>query len=89
MGFHPALTGMRYKLATPLLFANLLRWISPEVFRRSEIAGGSVGSVKLVMEQAAAAPDVKVTGEDGVAMPFTMRDRTLNFFAGSPGGDLH
>ncbi|HEY1493862.1 MAG TPA: VWA domain-containing protein [Candidatus Solibacter sp.] len=86
LGFHPALTGMRYELATPLLFANLLRWISPEVFRRSEIAGGSVGSVKLVMEQAAAAPDVKVTSEDGSPVPFTMRDRTLNFFAGSPGG---
>jgi hypothetical protein len=86
LGFHPALTGMRYELATPLLFANLLRWISPEVFRRSEVAGGSVGSVKLVMEQAAAAPDVKVTSEDGSPVPFTMRDRTLNFFAGSPGG---
>ena len=86
IGFHPALTGMRYELATPLLFANLLRWISPEVFRRSEISGGSVGSVKLVMDQAAAAPDVKVTAEDGSPVPFTMRDRTLNFFAGSPGG---
>ncbi len=85
IGFHPALTGMRYELATPLLFANLLRWISPEVFRRSEVAGGSVGSVKLVMDQAAT-PDVKVTAEDGSAVPFTMRDRTLNFFTGSPGG---
>ena len=27
LGFHPVLTGMRYELATPLLFANLLRWI--------------------------------------------------------------
>lgn len=86
LGFHPALTGMRYELATPLLFANLLRWISPEVFRRSEVAGGSVGSVKLLMDQAVAAPDVKVTGEDGSPVPFTMRDRTLTFFAGSPGG---
>jgi len=85
LGFHPALTGMRYELATPLLFANLLRWIAPEIFRRSEIAGGSVGSVKLVMDQAAAPPDVKVTGDDGAPVPFTMRDRTLNFFAGSPG----
>ena len=51
MGFHPALTGMRYELATPLLFANLLRWIAPEIFRRYEISGGSVGAVKLVLEQ--------------------------------------
>ena len=85
LGFHPALTGMRYELATPLLFANLLRWIAPEIFRRSEISGGSVGAVKLVMDQDTAPADVKVTGEDGSAVPFTMRERTLNFFSGVAG----
>ena len=40
-GFHPAFSGMRYELATPLLFANLLRWVSPEIFRQWEIGGGS------------------------------------------------
>jgi hypothetical protein len=86
LGFHPALTGMRYELATPLLFANLLRWMSPETFRRSETAAGSVGAVKLVMDQATAAPDVKVSAEDGSPLPFTLRDRTLTFFSGAPGG---
>jgi hypothetical protein len=86
IGFHPALTGMKYELATPLLFANLLRWMSPETFRRSETAAGSVGAVKLVMEQAAAVPDVKVTATDGSSVPFTLRDRTLTFFSGAPGG---
>jgi von Willebrand factor type A domain/Aerotolerance regulator N-terminal len=86
LGFHPVLTGMRYELATPLLFANLLRWIAPETFRRYEISGGSVGAVKLVMDQDTAAADVKVMADDGSAVPFTMRERTLNFFSGSPGG---
>jgi hypothetical protein len=86
LGFHPALSAMRYELATPLLFANLLRWMSPEIFRRSEISGASVGAVKLVMENETVARDVKVTGDDGSAVPFTMRDRTLNFFSASPGG---
>ncbi|HXB67437.1 MAG TPA: BatA and WFA domain-containing protein [Candidatus Acidoferrales bacterium] len=85
LGFHPVLSGMRYELATPLLFANLLRWFSPEIFRQREITGGSVGTVKLVMEQETAPADVKVTGEDGAAVPFTLHDRTLNFFAGTPG----
>src|SRR5271157_2401536 len=49
-GFHPALSGMRYELATPLLFANLLRWVSPEIFRQWEIAGASVGTVKLQVD---------------------------------------
>jgi hypothetical protein len=84
-GFHPALSAMRYELATPLLFANLLRWYSPEIFRRWEIAGGSVGSVKLLMDQDTPAKDVRVTAQDGSAVPFTVRDRTLDFFAGNPG----
>jgi hypothetical protein len=84
-GFHPALSGLRYELTTPLLFANLLRWLSPEVFRRWEISGGSVGAVRQTMEDNVADSDVKVTTEDGVALPFTLRDRTLDFFAGTPG----
>jgi hypothetical protein len=86
LGFHPVLSGMRYELATPLLFANLLRWIAPETFRRYEISGGSVGNVKLVMDEDTAPADVKVTAADGSALPFTMRERTLNFFSGVPGG---
>jgi hypothetical protein len=86
LGFHPALSGMRYELATPLLFANLLRWMSPETFRRSEATAGSVGVVKLVLDQAVATPDVKVSAANGSALPFTLRDRTLMFFSGTPGG---
>jgi hypothetical protein len=85
LGFDPALSAMRYELATPLLFANLLRWISPEIFRRWEISGGSVGAVKLEMDQVTATKDVKVTAEDGSALPFTLRDKTVNFFSGAPG----
>jgi hypothetical protein len=84
-GFHPSLTGMRYELVTPLLFANLLRWIAPDVFHRSEISGGSVGTVKLVLDQQIDPSQIKVAAENGSALPFTLRERTLNFFAGSPG----
>jgi hypothetical protein len=84
-GFHPALSGMRYELAAPLLFANLLRWMSPEVFRRSEISGGSVGTVRLALEPGEAADNVRVTGQDGAPLPFTAGERGLEFFAGSPG----
>jgi hypothetical protein len=84
-GFHPSLSGMRYELTTPLLFANLLRWMSPEIFRRWEINGGSVGNVKLQMDDDAAPKSVRVLAEDGSPLPFTLRDRTINFFSGSPG----
>jgi len=85
LGFHPALSPMRYELAWPLLFANLLRWVSPEIFLRSEIGGASVGTVKLQVEDGITAKDVKVTTEDGSPVPFTLRDKTINFFAGAPG----
>jgi len=84
-GFHPALSGMRYELATPLLFANLFRWVAPEIFRRSELSGGSVGAIKLDMDQEAKPGEVKVLAEDGSALPFTLRDRALHFFSGNPG----
>ena len=85
LGFHPGLSAMRYELATPLLFANLLRWVSPEIFRHSEISGGSVGTVRLALDQELTHKDVKVSAEDGSPLPFTLRDRTLDFFAGAPG----
>jgi hypothetical protein len=85
LGFHPALSAMRYELATPLLFANLLRWMSPDVFRRSEVAAATVGTVKLPLDQDLAPSDVKVTAEDASPLPFTLHERTLEFFAGAPG----
>ena len=36
IGFHPAHSAMRYELTTPLLFANMLRWIAPDIFRRRQ-----------------------------------------------------
>ena len=85
LGFHPALSPLRYELAWPLLFANLLRWVSPEIFMRSEVGSASVGTVKLEVEDGVAAKDVRVTTGDGTGVPFTLRDKTLDFFAGSPG----
>ena len=85
LGFHPALSPLRYELAGPLLFANILRWAAPEVFRKWEITGGSVGTVRAELDEGVAANDVKVTSQDGTALPFTVRGRVLHFFSGLPG----
>src|SRR5262249_1599067 len=50
MGFHPGRSSLRYELAAPLLFANILRWMSPQVFRRWELSAGSVGTVKVPLD---------------------------------------
>jgi hypothetical protein len=84
-GFHPALSAMRYELATPLLFANLLRWFAPEIFRRWELSGASVGETKLDLEEDAAPASVRVSAEDGSALPFVLRGRSLHFFSGTEG----
>jgi Aerotolerance regulator N-terminal len=84
-GFHPALSAMRYELATPLLFANLLRWFAPEIFRRWELSGGSVGAVKLDFEEDVPPSSVRVQTEDGSALPFVLRGRALHFYSGAPG----
>ena len=39
IGFQPLRASMKYELATPLLIANILRWMAPETFRRLGSAG--------------------------------------------------
>jgi hypothetical protein len=83
LGFHPGHDTMRYELATPLLIANTLRWLNPEVFRSSETYGRTVGAVSVTLNGAASAANVRVLG-DGRDLPFTIQDRTVHFFSGVP-----
>src|SRR6185369_17777333 len=85
IGFHPARSAMRYELATPLLFANTLRWIAPDIFLRRELIGGSVGTVSATLDAEVKASQIRVAQGDGRALPFSLRNRTLHFFSGAPG----
>jgi len=85
LGFHPALSAMRYELSTPLLYANLLRWMAPEIFRRWELTAGSVGAVKVPLDSDVRPAGVRVLREDGNPAPFTLRGQSLEFFTGNPG----
>ncbi len=85
LGFHPMRTAMRYELAAPLLFANILRWMSPELFRRWELNAGSVGSVAAPMDPEADPSQVRVVAEDQTPLPFTVQDGHLRFFTGVSG----
>jgi hypothetical protein len=85
IGFHPARSAMRYELTTPLLFANALRWIAPDIFRRRDVIGGSAGAVNVAVDPDIDPAKIRVTAEDGSSLPFTLRNRSLQFFAGAPG----
>ncbi len=47
LGFHPGLASMKYQIATPLLAANILKWMAPEAFRSREVQAGTVGTVSV------------------------------------------
>jgi hypothetical protein len=85
MGFHPGRSAMRFDLATPLLFANILRWMEPDAFRRWELIEGSVGTVSVPLESDVDAASIRVIAEDQRKLPFTVHGKTMSFFAGDPG----
>ena len=85
MTFHPLKSALRYELATPILFANIFRWLAPESFRLSEVSGASVGTLTATLESEADAPNVKLTNERGEALPYSRDGKTIRFFAGTPG----
>jgi hypothetical protein len=84
-GFHPVRSKMRYELATPLLFANVLRWMRPDVFRSWELNAGVPGIATADLGKAVDASAVTVTAENGAPVPYTIDGSRLRFFAGSPG----
>ncbi len=84
-GFHPLRSALRYELATPLLFANILRWMAPESFRRLELQAAAPGIVSVPWDTQPDPATVRVTTEDGLALPFTAHERSLRFFTASPG----
>jgi len=84
LGFHPVRSAMRYELAAPLLFANILHWMAPDAFLQRELNAESTGIVNVDLG-AAPEGEVRVQGADGRPLPFTQEGRTVRFFAGAPG----
>ena len=86
IGFQPGSASMKYELATPLLAANILRWMAPDVFRSREIQAGTVGTISVPVSKDADPASIRVLDEDQRPLPFTIHGDTLQFFAGARGG---
>jgi hypothetical protein len=90
IGFNPTRSSMRYELATPLLIANILRWMAPDAFLRWEVQAGTVGTVNVPLEKSDDPSSIRVIGENQRPLPFTTDGATtdrgvLRFFSGAPG----
>jgi hypothetical protein len=85
LGFHPIRSGLKYQLTTPLLFANIIRWMSPDAFRSWELTAGAAGTVDVELESETDPSTVRVQTEDGKPLPFTIEGKTLRFFTADPG----
>ncbi len=85
LGFNPFRTAMRFELATPLLFANILRWMAPEVFLRWELSAGGVGAVSVPLEPDDDAGAIRIAADNRQPVPFTLQGRSLRFFMAAPG----
>ena len=84
VGFDPASGPLRFELATPLLFANLLQWLAPDAFRTLAISAERVGISNVALDAAEASDKLRVTNADGINVPFTVRDRSLQVFVDRP-----
>jgi hypothetical protein len=80
-GFHPMRSSLRYELATPLLFANVIRWLVPESFRATELFASPTGNITVPLEVEG---PVEVLAAEG-SLPYSISGKNLRFFAGTPG----
>jgi hypothetical protein len=84
IGFDPLGGEARLDLTTPLLFANLLRWISPDVFRSVELSAERVGAVTMPLDPGETADRIRIFDERGMSVPFVAAKQNLELFAGAP-----
>jgi hypothetical protein len=82
-GFHPTRSQLRYELSVPLVFANVLRWMSPSTFQRHEVYAERVGAVSVPLDPGTST--AQVYDGDGAALPFSINGDSLRFFSGRTG----
>lgn len=85
IGFDPLGGDLRYQVTTPLLFANLLRWLAPDAFRVLDLSAGQVGDANVLLDASEKPERIRVRDDKGFAVPFTVRGQALELFTSRPG----
>ena len=75
---------LRFEVAGPLLFANLVRWLTPEAFRTLELSADQVGLSNISLDGNEHANRITVADENGRALPFTVQQSRLQFYVDKP-----
>jgi len=84
IGFDPMNGPLRFEVSTPLLFANLLRWLEPESFRAFQLTAGAVGLASVPLDAKESAQTLKIVDDRGLAVPFTVRNGVLQLYTVRP-----
>jgi hypothetical protein len=84
VGFALADQALEGRLATPLLFANLVRWFAPGVFRGATVRAAAPGLVEFDMP-AVREEEVQIRSSSENHVPWRLAEDRLRFFAGRPG----
>ena len=83
-GFHPVRAGLEKHLATPLLFANALAWLLPDIFRVTEIVARAPGWVDIPLAEGEE-ETVQFESSDDPALTWVVGREHLRFYSGQPG----
>jgi len=84
IGFDPLQPELRFTLTAPLVFANLLSWLSPESFRTLEFTAKRVGAASVPLSEGESRNGLQVTNAKGLAIPFTVAENTVQLFTREP-----
>ena len=83
-GFDPLESQLANRLVTPLLFANTLRWFSPDLFLSRQVSAGSPGLIETPVD-AESEQDITVRSPETSNLPWSLTDGRLRFFMPTPG----
>lgn len=84
IGFDPLAGDMKFQVVTPLLFSNLLRWLAPDAFQRTEFSAGRVGAATVTLDANERWDQLRIRTAVGAAVPFTVHAQTLQLFTDRP-----
>jgi hypothetical protein len=84
IGFDPLQGQLKFEVTTPILFANLMRWLSPESFRTLDLSTSSVGTASISLDSKERREGIRVLDDNGLALPFTVHGSVLQLFAADP-----